>query len=512
MNTTYPKHLNHQNLLTAKRFFWTALCVTFVLKLYLAHIVPITGDEAEYVYWGQHLSWGYYDHPPMIAWILHFISTISLSNIWLRMPQILVSSIIGCCIYTSLGSFDHEKAYLVAALYLLSPVSIFAQGILTDTPLMLFSFLAINSLFLAVKNDKTHHYVLSGLFIGAAFFSKYLMFPIALGMLLFFVFSLSDKNKWRNFFLLIIFSLPFVIQNLTWNYSHDWVNLLFNLDLRNVHDKFELRKPLLYVVSTIYLYSPLVFYYSVKNLKPFYLLLKTKSPFNIFIISAFTTILFYAALSILKRIGLHWTFAAYPFLFMSLFAVLNARKIKKCLHFMLFYCLIQFIAVVILFSIPLSFWKKTSYFHTVNWFLNYQKVVPSIKPYLDKGFVLATPSYAQSYLLAYKGKFPAAVWGVGSVHGRQDDLSTDFKKLNHKNFIIVDIREKITTGNIKPYFKKFAIKYDSLFGMPYRVILGYDFDYSAYRKIILKGIYDKYYQIPSFFPRSLEFYKAKYNL
>jgi len=37
----------------------------------LSAAVPFTGDEAYFTYWGVYADLGYYDHPPMIGWLLY---------------------------------------------------------------------------------------------------------------------------------------------------------------------------------------------------------------------------------------------------------------------------------------------------------------------------------------------------------------------------------------------------------------------------------------------------------
>jgi 4-amino-4-deoxy-L-arabinose transferase-like glycosyltransferase len=498
---------------SAQFIFWSTLTITLIIKLYLAYIVPITGDEAEYVYWGQHLAWGYYDHPPMVGWLLYPFALIGSSNIWLRLPQILLSTLIGYLIYRGLRGYDVKKAYLIATLYLLTIVSVFDVIILTDTFLMLFAFLAVYCLFLALRDDKYLYYILTGFFIGAAFLSKYLMFPVALGIFIVFIVTQNIQRKWFKFSLLVIFALPFFIQNIVWNYQHDWVNLLFNIDLRNVgNSHFNLYTLLLYLLTLLLLYSPIILYYGASEFKKIWQL-KTNSIVSVFIITTFTTIIFYGLLSLVKRIGLHWIFCVYPFFFMVLFSVLDVKKIKKCIVFMGVYSAIFLLIIVVSFNLPLSFWQsKPTLSPKLNWFLNYHEVEAQIQPYINKGFILTTPSYAQSYLLAYKQKWSAADWGIGSVHGRQDDLSSDFKIFAGKNIVIVDINKKLKLPEVKPYFTKTIFKKAYLHGMPFHIILGYDFNYKAYRDAILQGIYRKYYQSPllKYLPRAREYYGEKY--
>ncbi len=38
-------------------------------RLVVAALVPIVQDEAYYINWSKALDWGYFDHPPLIAWV-----------------------------------------------------------------------------------------------------------------------------------------------------------------------------------------------------------------------------------------------------------------------------------------------------------------------------------------------------------------------------------------------------------------------------------------------------------
>src|SRR5215217_7540049 len=47
------------------------LIVLYILALRLWFDIAVTpmGDEAYYWMWGQHLSWSYFDHPPLDGWL-----------------------------------------------------------------------------------------------------------------------------------------------------------------------------------------------------------------------------------------------------------------------------------------------------------------------------------------------------------------------------------------------------------------------------------------------------------
>ena len=46
------------------------IIVLLALRAVFAALLPLSADEAYYWLWSQHPAWGYFDHPPMIAWLI----------------------------------------------------------------------------------------------------------------------------------------------------------------------------------------------------------------------------------------------------------------------------------------------------------------------------------------------------------------------------------------------------------------------------------------------------------
>ena len=73
--------LQTKNAMTKdKRFNWKfCLCcgifIWFVINLLQGIFTEIQEDEAYYALYGEHLAWGYYDHPPMVG-LMTFLSSI----------------------------------------------------------------------------------------------------------------------------------------------------------------------------------------------------------------------------------------------------------------------------------------------------------------------------------------------------------------------------------------------------------------------------------------------------
>ncbi len=516
---------NHKTPLDATKLFWLTFFTTFLLRCYFAYAVPITGDEAEYIYWAQHLAWGYYDHPPMIAWLLHPFIRISTESLWVRLPQILTMQGVAWAIFWLLGKDNKIKAALCAILFLLTPVALFDLGILTDTPLLLFTFLAVCLWYFVVRYEVglavkptwvgwikfALLYLLVGVLFGAAFWSKFLLFPVAIACFCYVIWARKCSQWWCLLFIFLGAS-PFFIQNIVWNYHHDWVNYLFNLDLRNEGATFVWKNPLKYVAILLYLYSPYLLYQCICHRKMLTTRLRQSVSWQLLMWVALFPMLFYALLSFKKSIGLHWIFCAYPFLFLLLSA-LPVIELKKCVRWMFIYSGFQVLLVVVLLYIPLRLVDHNHEAKRVHFFFDFPRVANYLQPYLSKGYVLATPSYAQSYLLSYQHHWNAAGWGVGSVHGRQDDLSSDFKKFNDRYFVIVYIDPKrYRYQQIAPFFRQIRTRRIIVDHQHYLFVFGYHFRYKQYRHVILQAIANRYYQMPDWLPVASHFYLNKYHL
>jgi 4-amino-4-deoxy-L-arabinose transferase-like glycosyltransferase len=484
---------------TPKSLFLSLLAITFFIKLIIAYQIPMIGDETEYVYWAQHLRFGYYDHPPLIAWLLHPFAAISTASTWLRLPQMLVTTLLGIAIYSTLSHFDKEKAYLTASLYLISPLNIIDIFILTDTPLILFSFLAISQMVRAEHRQKIRYYFLAGLCMGAAFLSKYLMFPLLASVFFFLILTPKITNRPLKLILFSLGFLPFFAENVIWNYYHNWVNFLFNTQLRNTDAGFSFHTILTYLLQLIYLFSPFVVYQLIKTFKDkahLLRLIKIEPSLRIILIASFLPLIFYFALSFFKSIGLHWIFCMYAIFFMALFVILSESTLKKLCLWMGLYSLLHVVLIALLLSLPLSIWQNQKFYGQLALLFHYPAIAAKVKNYHDEGFNIATPDYTKSYMIVYRDNLPVSVWGYSSVHGRGDDLFTDFRQFDGKNIVIVYIVEKDfrDATNYKPYFKRIETAEYELKGMKYYIVLGYQFNYPLYRAHYLKAVYQQYYQ------------------
>ena len=130
----------------ARRWFFGALVATLVFRTWLSVVVPLTGDEAYFLVWGQRPDIGYYDHPPMVGWLLALLAPLSTAEWVLRLPALLLPVVLAVGARAALTRWfgrGQAVADLAAVLVVLVPMNVWNVLITTDTPLILFSFGAI---------------------------------------------------------------------------------------------------------------------------------------------------------------------------------------------------------------------------------------------------------------------------------------------------------------------------------------------------------------------------------
>jgi 4-amino-4-deoxy-L-arabinose transferase-like glycosyltransferase len=125
------------------------LVVLYLLggRLWFGIAVTPMGDEAYYWMWGQHLSWSYFDHPPLTGWLQGIVAaTVGWSNFSVRLVSWLA---LGGTLWIfwlwagRLAPHDPQGWFWHStAIYLAMPVIGIATGMGVHDPLLLFFVLA----------------------------------------------------------------------------------------------------------------------------------------------------------------------------------------------------------------------------------------------------------------------------------------------------------------------------------------------------------------------------------
>jgi len=417
------------------------LGLTFLVKLAVAWFLPLIGDEAYFIVWGKHPDFGFYDHTPMVGWFLTAMLSVSDAAIWLRLPQILITSFIGWAIYLLVRRQNEATAVMVAMLYLLAPVNLLGVLITTDTPLLLWSFLSGVCFYYAQRHDNRYWYLLSGLFLGLAFFSKFFAGLLGVAYFLYLLlFVRRGMRPWAGLLWVIAGTLPFIGLNLWWNYTHCWNNYLFNLYNRTTGNVFSLKSSLKYLLILLYLVTPPVVYYLLKQHRNVRSRLAADR-YSVFLGLFLIPYGLFLLLSFWVSIGLHWLFSFYPFVFLGIASLFSGQQLRRSFYFILPFSVLHLVVFVFLVvASPGVFKSNENNYKDVVYSMYGKEIVQALRTYQPE-YVLATDSYTESALLSYAAREHIMVLGVGSHHARQDDMITDFRELDGKNILMLSYFE-----------------------------------------------------------------------
>ena len=254
--------------------------------------------------------------------------------------------------------------------------------------------------------------------------------------------------------------------------------------------------------------TPPVIYYLFKHRAEFRQKIK-RAHFKLFAWLFLLPMAAFALLSLKKTIGLHWVFAFYPFLYLLLYLFLSHEELLKSIKFMAWFSAAHLAAIAVIAAMPMETWQQYNLYDGVVFMFSNDEIVEKVRPYEQQGFVLASDGYTPAAIISYHYGKNFSVFGEGSHYARQDDIITDFRALNGRDMLIVK-KSAPNLAQYAPYFSRVEVRPFPLRGVTFYFVLGYNFDYDTYKKLILKSIKDKFYNIPSFLPHTPCYFCEKY--
>jgi len=198
-----------------------------VLNLIQAYFTELIFDEAYYWQFAKELAWGYFDHPPMVAWITAISGLLFDGEIGVRFIGCLLS--IGTIILLwSMIDNQRKKDYIYHFFVLvLSMTLMHAYGFLSlpDTPLLFFTalFLWVYKIFL--KKNSLARALILGIVMACLMYSKYHAILVILFVLLSNIKLLTNKYAWAA----VACALFFYIPHFFWLFESDFVGVKYHL-------------------------------------------------------------------------------------------------------------------------------------------------------------------------------------------------------------------------------------------------------------------------------------------
>jgi 4-amino-4-deoxy-L-arabinose transferase-like glycosyltransferase len=190
--------------------------------------LELTFDEAYYALWARSLSFGYLDHPPMVALVIRASTSLfGASEFGVRALSLFVVGAMPALVaLIAWRLFDSvEKAALAALMWIAMPlVSIGAVFVTPDAPLVVFWTLGLGALVELWRTGQRRWLIALGLALGLALQSKFTAIFFAAGVVLA-VLATPSLRRWvvspalfAGFAVALAIFAPFV----AWNAAHGW--------------------------------------------------------------------------------------------------------------------------------------------------------------------------------------------------------------------------------------------------------------------------------------------------
>ena len=303
--------------------FWLFFFTWLGARLYFMATTGLGDDETYYWDWSRHLAWSYYDHPPLLAWMIGVSRSLLGDNSFaIRLPAFFCTFVSAHFLfYLAKDLFDESVAQLSVALYLIVPM--FSLGGLLVVPDAPMGALWLAGCYVLWQIQQSKYstswgYPLLGLILGLGFLSKYPMVLWGLSTLFVLAADSRSRNFYRKkeFYIGILLTLICMTPIVLWNAQWDWPSFAFHLRNRQTGG-IDFGRWGQFWGAQIGFMTPFLFVGVVAALKNCYQRF-TDSRFRFLFLLAVPTFVLFAMQSLLAEFKPHWTAPVYPLAFVAL--------------------------------------------------------------------------------------------------------------------------------------------------------------------------------------------------
>ena len=324
-----------------------------LLNFLQAAFVGIDPDEAYYWLYAQHLAWGYFDHPPVVALLIKSGETLGHGPVYTRLATVLLS---GGTVYFGFKALPDYLADVRTYLFVFLSVVLFhVYGFIAtpDAALLFFTTLFFYAYKTYLGKETPVHTAALALSITALLYSKYhgvlpVFFTVLSNPKL-----LKKPSAWAAALLVLLLFSP----HLWWQYQHDWPTFRYHLSER-IASPYAIKKTVNYIAGQLLIWGPFT------TIPALYFFLKGHRSYSQYerahLFTFWGVFLFFFISSFRSTIEPHWTLVAGPSFIILLQGVLKraSLKLKKAYAALSITTIFLLLAGRVLFMLPASPVKK----------------------------------------------------------------------------------------------------------------------------------------------------------
>ncbi|MCK4874479.1 MAG: glycosyltransferase family 39 protein, partial [Sulfurimonas sp.] len=370
-----------------------------------------------------------------------------------------------------------------------------------DIALLLFSSLGTLFLLYSLEKKEWFRYaLLGGIFLGAAFLSKYFAVFLMFSLLMFSFYMYKSKAT-KTVVVVTLIILLFIAQNLYFNYNSCWNNIMFNFFARTENNAYNIKTVLGYFGLIIYIFTPwgLYFLYKTRYGKKLNLLKLLIS------ILAVAFIIFFVV-SLKNKIGLHWFLLFTPYIFL-LFSFLHEKNLNKLFKYNAIFTFVHIAILLSVLLLPTSLLENHKKYSDIVMYTQPQAVCATLDKLNDDR--IFTYSYSASSVLSHYCEKELTVLFSTSKYGRMDDKLLDVRTIADKDITLFNKRP-INEKQLEEVCKSSKIKKVEIENANFYMATCKEFDYEKYKTFYLDIQKEKFYNIPDWLPVGECYFRDRY--
>jgi len=417
----------------------------YLIRLLIVFTMGIMPQDAYYYLYSEHLDFSYFDHPPMVAYMLRLFSLVlGKSVVAIKLADFTVTLLSLFAFYKLAHYFLFEKQAIRATLFYGTTLLLTVLSINTtpDVPLMLFWTLTLIFSYKALFEGGLKYWIAAGFLMGLSFISKYTGLFLLFGFFAFLLFSKSHRKYLlsKQSLLLLVFFAMGIFPVVYWNYSNDWTSFAFQTaDRAGSIEEFKLHPELFLgnLATQLMLLIPFLFVGMVVIVFKMIRKVVRKRAWpneKLFFLMVFSLpiILFFFGVSLIYWVKLNWIMPGY----ISAIILVTAFLSQKLLRGQIITSLILHVllAVQIVFY-PVSVKSDDTWF---GWEQFSQQVEERMKQH-PNSFLFADDNYKTSAVLDFYLDRKIYAGNVVGRNGKQFSiLDPDLSHLEGSNAIFID--------------------------------------------------------------------------
>jgi 4-amino-4-deoxy-L-arabinose transferase-like glycosyltransferase len=292
--------------------------ILILIRAFMSALLPLSFDEAYYWRWSQNLAAGYFDHPPLIAYVIRAGTIIfGDTEFGVRFISWLLSIAASWALWRG-AALILKSGYVGAVTALVYNMTLMAgvEALVAtpDAPSVAAAAFFFYALAKVAATSDGRWWLAAGVAGGFALLSKYTGFFLGAGAVVWLALVPNERHWFRSVWpyagaaIGIVMFVPVVF----WNAAHDWISFAFQFG-RAGSGAFEARFLGEFLAGQILLATPFVFVLGIAGAAGIlFSNLRTKTDLGLAPLLLMPAVLYFLIHSLHGRVQGNWTCFLYP--------------------------------------------------------------------------------------------------------------------------------------------------------------------------------------------------------